>query len=213
MNLFKRKTRPTPDTPKSFGRRCQWLALKGADTQSVAAALKLRSVTPANWATGIKAAYADKIFVSPPLGQWVLAIGVTLPDAGDAHHIDEITPLLLALSKMFEEVQYFGSHRVIEYYGWAKARQGKILRAYAYLGEAGTTLWNRGNKTPAEVELGFNFFDEASPAAEDVNYWQRTDLRFPDEEDVLAIAQKWSVDPLFKAQRYGPGIGVLGFLK
>jgi hypothetical protein len=52
-----------------------------------------------------------------------------------------------------------------------------------------------GEETDAEKELGFNFFDGSSPESTQPGYWQRKDLRFPDEDCVLKIAAKWSVDP------------------
>lgn len=213
LRVFGRNRKPTPDLPRDFGYKCQWLALKAKDTQSVVTALQLRRVTLANWSMGIKGAYSNKVFVSPVLGGWVLVIGATLPDAGDARHADKMTPMLKELSKIFEEVQYFGTHRVVEYHAWAKAQQGEIVRAYAYLGETGTTLWNEGDRTPEEIELGFSFVNETSSEAKDEGYWEREDLRFPSEEDVLAIAGKWSVDPLFESNQYEPGVGVLGVLK
>lgn len=213
LNIFRRNRKPTPDLPRDFGRKCQWLALKTEDTQAVVDALNLRRTAAANWAMGIEGAYSNKVFVSPVLGQWVLAIGATLPDADDARHPDKMTPMLIELSKVFEEAQYFGTHRVVEYHAWAKARQGEIVRAYAYMGESGTTLWNTGQKTPEEIELGLCFVDETSPEAKDDSYWEREDLRFPNEEDVLAIARMWSVDPLFESDQYEPGIGVLGVRK
>ena len=213
LRIFRRNRKPTPDLPRDFGYKCQWLALKAKETQPVVTALQLRRVTPANWAMGIEGAYSNKIFVSPVLGQWVLAIGTTLPNAGDVCHPDKMTPMLIELSKIFEEVQYFVTHRVVEYHAWVKAKQGEIIRAYAFLGETTTTLWNKGDRTPEEIELGFSFVDETSPEAKDESFWEREDLRFPNEEDVMAIAGKWSVDPLFESNQYDPGVGVLGALK
>ncbi len=212
LKMFGRNRKPIPDLPVKFGYKCQWLVLKSEETQAVVTELRLRRVAPANWTMGIDGAYSNKIFVSPVLGQWVLAIGRKLPDAGDTHHPDKMTPMLIELSKIFQEVQYFGTHRMVEYHAWAKARQGEIVRAYAYLGETGTTLWNKGDKTTEEVELGLSFVDETSHEAQDESYWEQEDLRFPDEEDVLAIARRWSVDPLFENNQYEPGVGVLGVL-
>ena len=162
---------------------------------------------------GLGEAYSSKIFVSPLLDQWVLAIGITLPDSGDENNPDRMTPMLIDLSKKFGETQFYSTHRVVEYHAWAKAIHGEIIRAYAYVGDQGITVWNKGSITPEEIKLGFNFFDETSPAAKHEDYWNNENLRYPNEEDVLAIARKWSVDPKFASNQYDPGVGVLGSLK
>lgn len=66
---------------------------------------------------------------------------------------------------------------------------------------------------PEEIELGFSFVDETSPEAKDEGYWERKDLRCPNEEDVLAIARRWGVAPSFESNQYEPGVRVLGILK
>ena len=213
LNKFRSKKDPTPDYPLPFGYKCQWLAFKTQDPQVVVTALKLQRVRPVNWETGISGAYSKKIFVTPSLGEWVLAIGRTLPDLGDEKHPDRMVPLLIELSKVFEEVQFYSTHRVVEYHAWVKARGGEIIRAFAYLGESGTTLWDRGDKTPEEIELDLNYTDETSPEAQEESFWEREDLRFPNEEDVIDIAGRWSIDPLFESDQFQPGVGVLGVLR
>lgn len=74
----------TPDTPKSFGYRMSWLAIKSTDTHAVAAALALTGLEAANWNTGIGAIYdrdlSDSyVFVSPPVKGWTFIAGVPLP--------------------------------------------------------------------------------------------------------------------------------------
>ena len=143
-------------------------------------ALNLKNRQPANWASGIRQAYGlKKVFVTPPVQGWTLVVGLALPDAGDSRHPDRCTPLLRNLSRQLGEVQYFGTHRVGEYHAWAKAENGAITRAYAYVGEEGVTLWNTGPQTTEEKALGFAFDDNKSP----------------NEEDVMKIAGKWSINP------------------
>jgi len=61
-----------------FGPRTAWLALDTTDTEAVATALGLREVQAATWAEGIDAASRASVFVTPPLGDWTLAVGVVL---------------------------------------------------------------------------------------------------------------------------------------
>jgi hypothetical protein len=93
------------------------------------------------------------------------------------------------------EVQYFATHRVAEAHTWSRAVGGKLLRAYRYVGEAGEVELDIGEKTSAEAELGFTFFDGSSPEAQSDGYWERDDLRLPTEEDVMNLAGRWSVNP------------------
>jgi hypothetical protein len=47
------------------------------------------------------------------------------------------------------------------------------------------------------LSLGFRFFDARSPEANDprIDYWGREDLTFPNEDHVMQLAGKWSIDP------------------
>ena len=71
----------TPDRPQPFGFKVNWLALKTSDPLAVVDALDLKETTPANWESGLAVVYGYDpwIFVSPPVGGWVLAVGVSLP--------------------------------------------------------------------------------------------------------------------------------------
>jgi len=70
----------------------------------------------------------------------------------------------------------------------------------------------RANVTPEERKLGFAFFDERSPEANDDSYWEREDLTFPNEMNVMDIAREWSICPCdldeFQAEEHL--LGVLG---
>ena len=204
---------PVPDLPIPFGYNCAWLAIRSASVLEAALALRLRRTEAANWANGLGRAQAGEMFVSPAVGGWVMAISTRLPEASQRPDREWLDRWLTRLSQRFGEAQYFGSNRVVEYQAWARARQGQLVRAYAYLGEAGATVWNVGPKTPEETALGLNFFDETSSEASAEGYWQRTDLRYPDEESTLTIARRWSVDTSFSGRPYSPGVGVAGLFK
>lgn len=203
------------EKPQAFGYKCSWLAIKSTDNQKIIKSLALSNVQEANWTLGLSNADKMKgqVFVSPPLGDWTLVIGLSLPYSGDSEHKDDLTPVLLQLSKEFGEVQYFGTYRVVDYNAWAKVVHGKIVRAYGFIGERNETIWNIGEKTKEEVKLGFNFFNEKSKDAENKNYWERTDLRYPDEEDVLNLSKEWSVDTSFENNSYPAANGVIGNIK
>jgi hypothetical protein len=88
--LFKDRKMPpafnqTPDQPESFGYKVSWFALRTSDPVSVLDALELGAGTPANWSSGLAAVYERSqdddrwIFVSPPVGGWVLAVSSSWP--------------------------------------------------------------------------------------------------------------------------------------
>lgn len=204
-----------PDKPRSFGYKCQWLAIRTEETAAVADSIFLRNVRPCNWAEGIAGAYERKVFVSPPVSGWTFVVGNILPGVGNPDGPDWLpdrcTPLIAHLSRRFEEVQYFGTHRIVGYHAWAKAERGRIVRVYAYLGEQGVTLWNRGEQTPEEHALGFNFLESADET-EDIPF---EDLggTLPDEESVMQIAGKWSIDPQsLDGLDIETGLGIIGDL-
>jgi hypothetical protein len=185
---------PKPDKPVSFGFKCAWYAAKTDDGAAVAAALGLRNLVESPWARGIAAAYADNVFVTPPLGEWVLAAGWKLFYDGRTP-APTVLPILKKLSKAFGEAQYFASYRVPEAHCWALARDGKLVRAFGFVGERGECNWNEGRPTNAERALG------------------RAALEFPgpDESHVMKVAAAWSIDPSeLESGRYEPGVGRLG---
>ena len=167
---------------------------------------------PANWKSGVVAAYKDRTFVSPVFEGWVFVVG-HLPEltAGDANL--RWAKWMESLAARFSDVQYFATHRVVEYHAWARFLEGREQRAFAYLGESDETLVNRGQPTEGELQLGQTFFDGSSPEAESDEYWERDDLSYPDEQYVMQIAEKWSINPQTLEERTQPTepgwIGVL----
>ena len=183
-----------PDAPVPFGYKTGWLAVKCADPQQLIAAMDGLDVQLANWESGMAAA-GEKgwVFVSPRLDGCVLAVGLLLPDDDRA--------LLDCLGREFDEVQYFASHRVPEYYAWTKYENGRLVRDYCWCGEQGAVLRDAGPLTTQEIALGFGRFPlrgrETSCEA------------YPGEEDVRNIAAAWGVDPRFENTSYGPSVGWL----
>lgn len=204
-----RRTGPQLDFPVPFGYKVAWLALRTPDTQAVVDALGLLWARPSNWGEGVAQAYQSEVFVTPPLSPWTLAVGFSLfPPDGPAPFVK---PLLERLSRQFGEGQYFCTHRVVEAHVWARGVRGQLVRGYGWIGERGETLWDEGEQTPEERNLGFRFFDERSADAASGDYWARKDLSFPDEGAVMRLAALWSIDPTTLDQQFHePGLGVLG---
>src|SRR5262249_6648795 len=102
-----------PDTPVSFGYKSAWYALRTVDIELVVAALGIKQIVESTWSEGIEAAYSDKVFVTPPLGDWILAAGLCLFYKGETPAAS-VQPMLTRLSKEFGEAQYFCTYRVAE---------------------------------------------------------------------------------------------------
>lgn len=190
-----------PDLPVEFGYKCQWFAVKTNDTQAVLDALKLKNIQISNWRTGIDGAYEGYYFISPAINGWTLVINSIMPDLSGTESPSPLT-VISDLSLSFGEACYFGTHRVVEYHAWAKSINGKLVRAYGYLGETGETIINQGEISKEELENNLIFTDS------DVE-----EPNLPDEEDVLFIAKKWTVDPQMENDNYQTGTGFIGILE
>ena len=187
------KRPPKPDMPIAFGFKCAWYAVKTNDVAAVADVLGLEDVVESTWKRGITAAYAEKVFVTPPLFDWVLVAGWKLFYEGNAP-APSVVPLLTKLSKKFAEAQYFATHRVPEAHCWALARKGKLIRGYGYVGDRGEINWNEGKPTQADRIF-------------------LKHVGIPDESTVMQFAAKWSIDPSdLEVGDWKPGLGRLGTL-
>jgi hypothetical protein len=190
--------------PVGFGYKSIWLAAQHDSPQTVAIALALRNIIPCGWKYGVAQSHNDgkplgqhtSVFITPPMSSWVLATGSVLGALCDKPLF--FPAFIESLSQRLNgaEVQFFQSHRIVELHSWGRARGGKLLRAYSYFGERGETLCKFGELTETERELGFNFFDERCAEAKTDEYWESQDLRYPNEECVHQLAQKWSVAPM-----------------
>lgn len=197
-----------------FGYKMAWLAVKGDVAAPLIAALRSRDLGPIDWNTGLKRAYevdeadltsyGQYAFITRPLDGWTLCVGFRFFSHFDARP-PTFDDLVVRLSRELDtDVQYFATHRVAEGHAWAMARQGRLVRAYAYFGDLGETLVDEGAPTSEETALGFAFFDARSPDAGNENYWDRTDLTFPNESHIMALAGAWSLDPTMLDGRLMP---------
>ncbi len=202
-----------PDLPKPFGYGMAWLAVRTRDSHLVVEALHLDEPETANWDTGLGTVYSPEIgaghvFVSPPVNGWTLVAGPGLPQPLGKNFADKATPFLLDLGTKFIEVQYFASCPQVDYFGWARIIDGKLVRAYA-IGDEGT-LWNKGKPTKEERALGLKQFDVRGIKAKRGDVGGEL-LMYPLEEHVMQIAQKWSLDPTrVNEAGAGPALGVIG---
>lgn len=188
-----------------------WFAIPTEDSERVLKAFGLKDTTIANWETGIDMVYShlEFAFITPPVDGWTFVLGLGLPSFDTEESTGKLLALIETLGALFPDFYYFGTHRVVEFHAWVRISKGKIERAYAYLGERGETLYETGAQTKEETALGFEFFDERSPEAAAEGYFDRNDLRFPDEEDVMRISAAWTTNTQTLDQRTETDTGFL----
>ena len=163
----------------------RWLAIKSTNLSGVQSALGLHNPIPCSWEDRL--ARPRKLFISPPITGWILVMGASLPEPSD--DVDKLFHFISRLSRKLGEVQFFSVNRILNHHAWVKASEGRIIRGYAW---AGCTLWNQGDKTPAEMSLGLKCFDYTEPMQR-INFALADPASF-NVEKVPLLAARWSVD-------------------
>jgi hypothetical protein len=143
--------------------------------------------------------------------------------------------LFSRLMKHFGDVQFFGSHRVVDFVTWARALEGEPTRIFGF-GD-GDILANFGPQTSEEAQLGFANLGGLPPpdacdrpfviaeeqdaekdrliasglSRQDASARVRETGRdaIPDESDVVDLAARWSIDPTrLSDQDHPAGLGL-----
>jgi hypothetical protein len=175
-----------PLQPAPAPRPGRWLAIRTRDTQAVQLALGLRNPQPCSWTEGVIT--SRKLFIAPPVNGWTLVFGAGLP-APDVD-VDICFRFLNELSRKLGHVHFFQADSILQHHAWAQLESGRVVRAYAW---AGTTLWQQGVKTSAEIALGLNCFGYGETSGSDD--WAMADHLVANVEKVPLLAQRWSLDP------------------
>ncbi|MDX1958243.1 MAG: hypothetical protein SFU98_06700 [Leptospiraceae bacterium] len=191
----------SPDLPVGFGYKCQWIVVKSNDFYKLLSILNFDENYSSNWKSGIESAYSGNYFVSPPINGWIFIVNSIMPFI-DTREKDNPINLVKILSKEFGESYYFGTHRIVDYHSWIKAKNGNIIRAYAYLGETGNILIDQGELTKEEINNNMYFSKLTGVNAE-----------YPNEEDVLKISSDWSISSQLDGKYSEKGVGVVGIYK
>lgn len=187
------------DKPIDFGYKTVWIAVKTGNKERIVEILGLKNIQSSNWKSGIEAAYDNRVFITPQIGQWTLAVGIKLLNNNDLENINELEKTINKLSAEFGEAQSFGTHRIVEYHHWMKSVNGEITRVYSYSGESGENIKVSGELT--DPEIGLNLFNSLSNEAKSDEYWNCENLGYADEELVMKISGNWSVNPTKLTER------------
>ena len=103
--------------PEIFDSPCRWIAVRTTEPRAVQKALRLANPTICTWAEGFAEARDRRLFITPPIGDWVLVVGPGLPDPAD--DVDECFHLLTDLSRQLGLVQFFACNRAVGHHAWA----------------------------------------------------------------------------------------------
>ncbi len=178
----------TEDTVIDFGHKAIWLRVKSTDSIAVQSEIdiilaQITNVSPPQPQT-------REQWILTTVEDWVLVSSYDIPFPDDIQKVMQLKQLVQELSRIFGEVHYFGNHRTVQYYAWAKAVSGTLIRAYAYIDQAEDPLWEEGKLTLEEIQLELDFRDlgrmvEWEEAREEDND------HVPDEQSVKMIAAAW----------------------
>lgn len=199
----------TPDRPLFSGRMMSWIALPASNADEVVAALDVSDLAACNWesaSTVLSSTTTDRAFASGAVDGWVFIFGL-LPEPNRDQPEEGLWAFLEKLSERFGEAQYFSCSTVVSFYSWAKAENGKMVRAFSVSGGDGKIKWNHGEITPAEREAGVTFASGVVGSLENVDNVQ--DFLLVDMPQT--VAQKWSLDPekLWEREDLPASAGVL----
>ena len=190
------KLNKTPDMPLMLGYKTGWIAIKADSSEEVIKKLGMKILNVANWKTGLANRTGQQYFVTPVMDNYVFISDVLELLTEDLNKLDEI-------ATEFEEVLFFGTHRIVELCLWGKYVKGIRIRRYYYLGESGEVI-SEGNLTVEEVQLGGISF----PTSEKLDS-ESEELIIPNEDTVIAISKAWGADPFFETHRAEKSTGYL----
>jgi hypothetical protein len=193
---------PEPLTGKvwrNFGYKSAWVAVRSSDLGAVAAALKVRELRWEPWSEGIEQAYrGPEVAITPPIDGWILVTGIHLllnkmPDPThadfDRHTLGPKDRDRLAwfasLSHTLGDIQAFATYRVSEVHQWHRFSGGVNLRS-VYFGDGDYLAFGE------ETEIERQVLQERDPGS---THPSSLRVMLVDEDDVMRIANAWSVDP------------------
>lgn len=184
-----------------------WLAVRAASAEALLAALDLSDPAPVSWRRGVGAVCGDywdfdaplqsslsRVFISPEIGGWRLAIGGWLGGADLERLGAETARFCRRLSKEFDDAHAFTTQGRMDWYSWCLARDGSVFRRFFWADDE--PLVDKGRPTPIEAR-------SREEAVGRPGGWS------PSESLVMALAAEYSIDPGRLASMQSVGQGFL----
>lgn len=164
----------------------RWVAVRSANTALVREVLGDVAAVQ-GWSEALSRCRERSVFVSAPVDGWTLVVGGGIPDP--VADIDDAFRFLSDLSREVGDVQFYSADRVLNFHAWARLRDGRVLRGYAWAGE---TLWNEGRATLDERLLGLRSRDYGAEMP--VLRYGETSPEQTNTERVPLLARRWGID-------------------
>ena len=179
-----------------------WVVLRSQNPRAVQKALGLARPATSIWLNEQAESHSpDRLFISSPVGPWILLFGPRLPTPDE--DIDRCYRFLANLSRRLGETQYYCQNPVTYQHAWARLDQGVVIRGYAWYQE---TLWNQGSVSAAERQTGIKTYGYG----ESPELWAygMEEIYRRNTEQVFQLAELWSVDPraISRALLLKPGL-------
>jgi hypothetical protein len=149
-----------PDVPCSFF-DMSWMAVRDCEVESTMRALALSDPRPVRWVQGMHAVLRDiwdfddnaspwsRVYVTPRLDGWRLALGMWVGGLGE-RGTEEIVRSCRELSAMHGRACAFTTQGRMDWYAWTIATDGRIERHYVWNGGLVT---DQGTASQQEVAL------------------------------------------------------------
>lgn len=156
-----------------FGFKMAWMAVATDDVAEVTRFLALQDARWLPWSSAVEMAYDGKVIgVTPAVDGWVLVFGEKLFD----WHPDN--DIVAKCSRRFGEAQFFLTHRVSDGHHWSRWINGETVRSMTHFD-------------------GVEQIGEAAGIDEIIMLPLHSDNDWiaVDEQDVMRVANEWSVDP------------------
>jgi hypothetical protein len=190
-----KRSPPSERVQRMFGFKSAWLAIRSEEPEEVVRALQLREVKPTAWPDGLAAVDAwpqtealKPVLVCPVVDGWVLC-----PFSLNLASLEQFD--FKQLSRRFGETQRFLSFRITDLYQWERWVDGDLVRRFGV--EVDDVLFDIGEPSEDEMQVRLSQPDYGAP-------------RLADEEIVLDIAGRWSINPMTLDD--GPSLPVDGWL-
>ncbi len=172
-----------------WGYKVAWFAIRSAEQEKIAKALKAANPKQVDWEKGVSEAYKHKgqAFISSPVKGWTFVVSSNLIEAAERG----VAGVLNELGAKFGEAQYFMNYRIVGAVGWARSAKGKMTRGFVMAD--GEVYWDEGKITPAEVKIRRAYAKSMKESGEDFD--EKDGYYVYGEDDVLAVAESWSFNP------------------